>query len=193
MNKGKIVILSAPSGAGKTSLGRALMEKLPNVAWSVSHTTRPPRPGEKDGRDYHFVSREEFQHLLDEGDFLEYAEVYGNWYGTSRRALQRQLEDGKIVLLDIDWQGARQIRQAFPDAVSVYIMPPSIQELENRLRKRGQDPEQVIKKRLAAAEADMSHAGEYDKIIINDDFDTALAELVDFIKNQSRFSHDLST
>jgi len=193
LNKGKIVILSAPSGAGKTSLGRALMEKLPNVAWSVSHTTRPPRPGEKDGRDYHFVSREEFQHLLDEGDFLEYAEVYGNWYGTSRRALQRQLEDGKIVLLDIDWQGARQIRQAFPDAVSVYIMPPSIQELENRLRKRGQDPEQVIKKRLAAAEADMSHAGEYDKIIINDDFDTALAELVDFIKNQSRFSHDLST
>jgi len=169
------------------------MEKLPNVAWSVSHTTRPPRPGEKDGRDYHFVSREEFQHLLDEGDFLEYAEVYGNWYGTSRRSLQRQLEDGKIVLLDIDWQGARQIRQAFPDAVSVYIMPPSIQELENRLRKRGQDPEQVIKKRLAAAEADMSHAGEYDKIIINDDFDTALAELVDFIKNQSRFSHDLST
>ncbi len=175
-------MLSAPSGAGKTSLGRALMEKMPHVAWSVSHTTRAPRPGEQDGRDYHFVSRKEFQRLLDEGDFLEYAEVYGNCYGTSRRALQRQLEDGKIVLMDIDWQGARQIRRAFPDAVSVYIMPPGIQELENRLRKRGQDSEEVIKKRLAAAAADMTHAGEYDKVIVNDDFDTALAELVDFIK-----------
>ncbi len=183
MNKGKIIILSAPSGAGKTSLGRALMEKMPNVTWSVSHTTRPPRRGEIDGRDYHFVSRDEFQRLLDEGDFLEYAEVYGNWYGTSRSALEKQLAEGKIVLLDIDWQGARQIRQLYPDAVSIFIMPPSINELENRLRKRGQDAEDVIQKRLAAAKTDMSHADEYDKVIVNDDFDTALAELIDFINH----------
>ena len=181
MNKGKIIILSAPSGAGKTSLGRALMEKMPNVTWSVSHTTRSPRPGEIDGRDYHFVSRDEFQRLLDEGDFLEYAEVYGNWYGTSRSALEKQLAEGKIVLLDIDWQGARQIRQLYPDAVSIFIMPPSINELENRLRKRGQDAEDVIQKRLAAAKADMSRADEYDKVIVNDDFDVALTELLDFI------------
>ena len=180
--RGLGMIISSPSGAGKTTLSRRLLESEPDMVMSISVTTRPPRPGEIDGRDYHFVSRDEFEQMLREGDFLEYAEVYGNYYGTSKTALEKQLAEGKTVLLDIDWQGARQIRKLYPDAISLYIMPPSIEELENRLRNRGQDSEAVIKKRLAAAKADMSHADEYDKVIVNDDFDIALTELVDFIQ-----------
>lgn len=177
MVKGTIFTVSAPSGAGKTSLVNALVGQEPEVVLSVSHTTRPPRPGEEDGRDYHFVMPERFQQMVEAGEFLEHAEVFGNYYGTSEAAVETQLSAGHDVILEIDWQGAQQIRRLRPDCLSIFILPPSRQVLEERLRGRGQDGEAVIARRMAAAQSEMSHYAESDYLIVNDDFYRALAEL----------------
>ncbi len=174
---GTLFIVSAPSGAGKTSLVEALTEKAPALAVSVSHTTRAMRPGEADGVHYHFISREAFQQMLQEGAFLEHAEVFGNFYGTSEAAVRSQLEAGKDVILEIDWQGARQVRTRFPAALSIFILPPNPEELRRRLQGRGQDSEAVINDRMAQATAEMGHFGEFDYLIFNDDFGLALAQL----------------
>jgi len=175
--KGKLLILSAPSGAGKTSLAKALVESTPNTVISVSHTTRAPRPGEQDGVDYYFVGRDTFEAMVAEGRFLEHARVFDNYYGTSRDAVEAQLARGNSVLLDIDWQGARRIREQMPEAVSVFILPPSRKALESRLQGRGQDSADVIARRMRDAVAEMRHFDEFDHVIINDDFDVALKEL----------------
>lgn len=178
MGKGTLYIVSAPSGAGKSSLISAMLEKNPVYAMkvSVSHTTRTARPGEEDGIHYHFVKRNEFESLIEQGVFLEHAEVFGNYYGTSRIWIEDNLKKGIDVFLDIDWQGARQIRQQMPEAKSVFILPPSNGELERRLNVRGQDSNEVIAKRMSEAKSEMSHYDEYDYIIVNDDFDAALMD-----------------
>jgi guanylate kinase len=175
--QGILFIVSAPSGAGKTSLLRELLPRDGNLVLSISHTTRPPRPGERDGVDYHFVSREEFMRLAGEGAFLEQAEVFGNYYGTSETGVRDQLNRGLDVVLEIDWQGARQVRKAFPEAVSVFIVPPSIEALRERLSSRGQDDEATIARRMAAARRELSHYAEYDYLVINDCFEVALEAL----------------
>jgi guanylate kinase len=174
---GNLYIVSAPSGAGKSSLVKALLEGDPHLRLSVSYTTRPPRPGEEDGVHYHFVTREVFLEMLGQGAFLESAEVYGNHYGTSQPWIEAEMARGHDVLLEIDWQGAAQVRRIFPDAIGIYILPPSLEELERRLRDRGQDSAEVIARRLAAARADMTHALEYDYLVVNERFDVALADL----------------
>ncbi|MGR5094911.1 guanylate kinase [Vibrio maritimus] len=178
MGKGTLYIVSAPSGAGKSSLIAAMLEKNPTYAMkvSVSHTTRGMRPGEEDGVHYHFVEKSEFESLIEQGAFLEYAEVFGNYYGTSRLWIEETLEKGIDVFLDIDWQGARQIREQMPEAKSVFILPPSNSELERRLNVRGQDSDEVIAKRMSEAKSEMSHYNEYDYVIVNDDFDGALVD-----------------
>ncbi len=178
MGKGTLYIVSAPSGAGKSSLISALIEKNPTYAMkvSVSHTTRGMRPGEQDGVHYHFVQKEQFEELIEQGAFLEHAEVFGNYYGTSRPWIEKNLDKGIDVFLDIDWQGARQIREQMPLAKSIFILPPSNGELERRLNARGQDSEAVIAKRMAEAKSEISHYQEYDYVIINDDFDSALMD-----------------
>lgn len=178
IGKGTLYIVSAPSGAGKSSLISALLEKNPTYAMkvSVSHTTRDMRPGEEDGVHYHFVSRGEFESLIAEGAFLEHAEVFGNYYGTSRPWIEQTLEQGIDVFLDIDWQGARQIREQMPLARSIFILPPSNSELERRLTTRGQDSKEVIAKRMSEAKSEISHFSEYDYVIVNDDFDNALTD-----------------
>ncbi|MEJ5211246.1 MAG: guanylate kinase [Burkholderiales bacterium] len=181
---GNVFVVSAPSGAGKTSLVRALLEADPQVRLSVSYTTRPPRPGEVDGVHYHFVSVEQFMEMLNRGDFLESAQVYGNYYGTSQRWIEEQLAAGTDILLEIDWQGAAQIRRLMPRAVSIFILPPSLEALRARLQGRGQDTEEVIERRLAAAREDMSHVGEFDYVIINDDFSTASQDLQAVVRAQ---------
>ncbi len=175
---GVLYIVSAPSGAGKTSLVKALLKSDPAIRLSVSYTTRAPRPGESDGRDYHFVDRERFQHMLADGEFLEHAEVYGNFYGTSRGSIAHDLNRGHDILLEIDWQGAAQVKRHFPESASIFILPPSFNALRTRLMGRGQDSEEVIERRLAAAAEDVAQAGAFDYIIVNDDFDHALADLV---------------
>lgn len=177
--RGTLFIVSAPSGAGKSSLIKALFDAHPhdNMQLSVSHTTRAMRPGEQDGIHYHFVTGQQFRELIDAGAFFEYAEVFGNFYGTSRQAIERQLAAGMDVFLDIDWQGARQVRQLLPEARGIFILPPSRVELERRLRQRGQDSDAVIAGRMAKAVAEMSHYDEYDYLIVNSDFQTAVAEL----------------
>ncbi|GAD80960.1 guanylate kinase [Vibrio ezurae] len=178
MGKGTLYIVSAPSGAGKSSLISAMLEKNPVYAMkvSVSHTTRKVRPGEENGVHYHFVERSEFESLIEDGVFLEHAEVFGNYYGTSRIWIEENLNKGIDVFLDIDWQGARQIRAQMPHAKSVFILPPSNGELERRLNVRGQDSSEVIAKRMSEAKSEMSHYDEYDYIIVNDDFDAALMD-----------------
>ncbi|SEG69762.1 guanylate kinase [Vibrio hangzhouensis] len=178
IGKGTLYIVSAPSGAGKSSLIAAMLEKNPTYAMkvSVSHTTRSMRPGEEDGVHYHFVEKSEFESLIEQGAFLEYAEVFGNYYGTSRLWIEETLEKGIDVFLDIDWQGARQIREQMPEAKSVFILPPSNSELERRLNVRGQDSDEVIAKRMSEAKSEMSHYDEYDYVIVNDDFDGALVD-----------------
>lgn len=178
MGKGTLYIVSAPSGAGKSSLISAMLEKNPVYAMkvSVSHTTRTMRPGEEDGIHYHFVERNEFETLIEDGVFLEHAEVFGNYYGTSRIWIEENLKRGIDVFLDIDWQGARQIRKQMPHAKSVFILPPSNGELERRLNVRGQDSSEIIAKRMSEAKSEMSHYDEYDYIIVNDDFDAALMD-----------------
>ena len=172
-----MLVLSAPSGAGKSSLARALADADPRVALSVSHTTRPPRPGEVDGVHYHFVGRREFEALADAGEFLEHARVFDRYYGTSRGALRAGLAQGRDVVLDIDWQGARQVREAFPAALSVFILPPSIEALRSRLVGRGQDSTRTIERRMRDTRADIGHYREFDHVLVNDDFDRTLADL----------------
>lgn len=173
---GDLFVISAPSGAGKTSLVKALVQGLPRLAFSVSHTTRAPRPGERDGSDYHFVDQATFEGLVAQGAFLEHARVFDHSYGTTRQAADQLLAQGQDVILEIDWQGAVQVRRA-TDCVTIFILPPSRAELQRRLRARRQDEEAVIARRLRGAVADMRHCEEFDYLVINDDFDTALAEL----------------
>lgn len=180
--QGNIFIVSAPSGAGKTSLVRALLEADLRVKLSVSYTTRAPRPGEVEGQHYHFVDLSAFMQLLNRGDFLESAEVYGNHYGTSQRWIENQVALGLDILLEIDWQGAAQVRKLMPQAISIFVLPPSIEALQARLTGRGQDAAAVIATRVAAAREDMSHFGEFDYVIINDDFALAAADLQAIVK-----------
>ena len=175
--KGTLYIISAPSGAGKTSLVQSLLTMLPDVVASVSHTTRPPRPEEVDGRNYHFIDEARYQRMVEDGEFLEHAKVFGNYYGTSRQHIQEQLLLGKDVVLEIDWQGARQIRQLMSDCMSIFVLPPSLQALSDRLRSRGQDSDEIIDRRMKEAVSEMTHYAEFDYIVINDEFDTALREL----------------
>jgi guanylate kinase len=176
-SSGTLYIVSAPSGAGKTSLVTALIKADPRVSVSVSHTTRAMRPGEQHGVNYHFVSHDDFKGLITQGDFLEHAEVFGNFYGTSRSALQEVLDQGNDLILEIDWQGAQQVRKLMPEARSVFILPPSQQALRERLDGRGQDSEEIIAGRMKEAVSEMEHYDEYEYVIINDDFDVALDEL----------------
>ena len=178
MKQGQLYIVSAPSGAGKTSLLNALRGRLKYVRVSLSHTTRAARPGEKDGWHYHFVSVDEFQSEVAKGNFLEYAEVFGNYYGTSRLAVEELLDSGKDVILEIDWQGAQQVRKNTDDVVSIFILPPSLEALEERLRSRQQDDEATIQRRMQEARSEMSHYHEYDYVLFNDDFEEALEELL---------------
>ncbi len=175
---GTLFIVSAPSGAGKTTLVRLLLEQDAHVRLSISYTTRAPRPGEQNGREYHFVSVADFLAMKERGDFLESAEVHGNYYGTSRVWLVEQMRAGRDILLEIDWQGAQQVRRRFPDAVGIFIMPPSLDELERRLRGRGTDSAKVIARRLAAARDEMSHVGEFEYVIINNQLQEALGDLL---------------
>ena len=175
--RGRIIVLAAPSGAGKTSLVHELLHRVPNLKFSVSHTTRPRRETEVDGEDYQFVRQDEFRQMIDEGAFLEYAEVFGHWYGTSREHVETLLTAGHTVVLEIDWQGARQICEAVPAATSVFILPPSLAELDRRLRGRATDSEATIKRRLAEAFSDMTHWTEFNYVLINDDLEQAAAEL----------------
>jgi guanylate kinase len=177
MKPGTLFILSAPSGAGKTTLAKALVDASPDVAISVSHTTRPKRPGERDGIDYIFVSDAEFLASVEAGEFLEHAQVFGNRYGTSRAAVERLLQQGKDVILDIDWQGARAVKKAMPQAKSIFILPPSRDALAQRLAGRGQDSTAVIERRMRAAISEMEHCKEFDYQVVNDDFAAALADL----------------
>jgi guanylate kinase len=174
---GNLFIVSAPSGAGKTSLVSALLNNNRQIALSISYTTRPPRPGETDGKDYQFVSRDKFLQMVQNGDFLESAEVYGNLYGTSQPWIEKELAVGHDILLEIDWQGAAQVRKLMPHAISIFILPPSLEALEARLKGRGQDSTEVITRRLHAAQEDISHVAEFDYVIINDKLDEALRQL----------------
>ncbi|SDT08168.1 guanylate kinase [Halopseudomonas xinjiangensis] len=174
---GTLYIISAPSGAGKTSLVKALLDQIETVRVSVSHTTRSMRPGEIDGVNYHFTSRETFLELVGHGDFLEHAEVFGNLYGTSQSTVEKTLAEGHDLILEIDWQGAEQVRRALPQARSIFILPPSQKDLRERLTNRGQDDSSVIDRRMAEAVSEMSHCVEYDFLVINDCFQTALEDL----------------
>ena len=174
---GNLFIISAPSGAGKTSLVQALLNINPQIDMSVSYTTRDPRPGEHDGKDYHFVSRETFLAMAKRGEFLESAEVYGNLYGTSQTWISHENTRGRDILLEIDWQGAAEIRRMFPECVSVFILPPSKQALEDRLKKRGKDNDAVIAKRMATVREEVAQIAEFDYVIINDNLNEALREL----------------
>lgn len=177
MSTGTLYIVSAASGTGKTSLLKALLEQTRGIAISVSHTTRDARLGEENGVHYHFVGKNTFHNLIQDGDFLEHAEVFGNFYGTSQSSVQQQLDDGQDVILEIDWQGAQQVRKAMPQAVSLFILPPSRDALQERLTGRGTDSEEIIAGRMSEAVSEMSHYAEFDYVVINDVFDTALAEL----------------
>lgn len=177
MKPGTLFILSAPSGAGKTTLAKALVDAVPGLVISVSHTTRPKRPGERDGVDYIFVSESEFLASVEAGEFLEHAQVFDNRYGTSREAVERLLQQGKDVILDIDWQGARTVKIAMPQAKGIFILPPSREALAKRLAGRGQDSKEVIERRMRAAVSEMEHYKEFDYQVVNDDFAAALADL----------------
>ena len=176
-NRGHLYVIAAPSGAGKTSLLQALMRHRPALSFSVSCTTRAPRPHERDGRDYHFISRGEFERLIAAGEFIEHADVFGNLYGTRRAVVESALAEGRDLILEIDWQGARQVRERLPEAIQIFILPPSWAELEARLRGRGTDSPGVIARRLAESKSEMSHWREFDYIVVNREFDAALAEL----------------
>ncbi len=174
---GCLFVLAAPSGGGKTSLVRALLEREGGIRLSVSYTTRQPRPGERDGADYHFVDEAKFMQLKADGEFLEHAHVHGNWYATSAVWLRDEVQQGHDMLLEIDWQGARQVRKLMPEAVHIFILPPSLASLKERLEKRGQDAPEVIVRRLEAAREEMRHCGEFDYVIMNQDFARAVDDL----------------
>ena len=182
--KGKLFVITAPSGAGKSSLIDAVMAADPTLRLSISYTTRAPRPGEQNGREYHFVAEPEFLAMRDGGEFLESALVHGNYYGTSNKVIRDTLERGEDLILEIDWQGAQQIRRLYPDCVGIFIHPPSIEELERRMRSRGQDSDAVIRRRLENAREELAHAGEFKYAIINKDFDTAKRQLADIISKE---------
>ena len=179
---GLLFIVSSPSGGGKTSLVRALVEVEPEVRLSVSHTTRAARPGEVDGRDYHFVTPPVFERMLEAGEFLESAVIYGNRYGTSQKWIERERAAGHDVLLEIDWQGAQQVRRLMRQVVTIFILPPSPEVLESRLRGRGQDSEEIVSRRLAAARHEIAHVSEYEYVIINEDFNRAAQDLRSIIR-----------
>lgn len=179
---GCLYVIVAPSGAGKSSLVNALLEREPDIGLSISYTTRAPRPGEVTGREYFFVSRAEFQAMIDRGEFLEHAEVYGNLYGTSRKWIEKTRAAGSDVLLEIDWQGARSVKALFPDMSAIYILPPSIEVLRQRLVKRGKDSKEAIERRLAEAHEDLKHVHEADYVIINEDFSVALLDLQSVVR-----------
>ena len=187
MSQSRFFIVSGPSGSGKTSLVKAAIEEIPDVAASVSHTTRPMRPGEVDGRDYIFTSVADFTGMIERSEFLEYAEVFGNLYGTSQSSVQSQLKEGLRVVLEIDWQGARQARERMPDTTSIFILPPSRAALEHRLRNRGQDSDETVSRRMRKAESEISHYEEFDHIVLNDDFDHALEALTCLFSNPECF------
>lgn len=184
MSLGNLFIITAASGAGKTSLVRALLQQDAQIQLSVSYTTRQPRVGEVNGEHYHFVDEASFLKMLDENDFLESAHVHGARYGTSKTCVNEVLAAGQDLILEIDWQGAAQVRQFYPEAISIFILPPSMQELQSRLRGRGQDSDEVIAKRLAAAKDEMSHVGEFDYVTINDKFEVALEDLNAIVRTQ---------
>ena len=180
--RGNLFAVVAPSGAGKTTLVSALLEREPNIRLSISYTTRPPRQGEVDGREYHFVSREKFEQMIAAEDFLEYATVYGNYYGTSKRWIENELSGDHDVLLEIDFQGARQVRTLFPHMVGIFILPPSLAELRKRLKSRGKDSPEAIERRMASAREEISHVLEFEYIIVNESFETALADLIAVVR-----------
>lgn len=177
MSRSRILIISAPSGAGKTSLAQALTQSRDDVEITVSHTTRGQRPGEENGVHYHFVDKPTFETMITEGQFIEYATVFDNYYGTSIAAIEKLILSGSHAILDIDWQGAQNVRKKYPSAKSVFVVPPSTQVLEQRLRQRKQDSDEVIARRMKEAHNEMSHKDEFDTVIINDNFDSALAQL----------------
>jgi len=181
---GNLFIVSAPSGAGKSSLVKALLERDPAIRLSVSYTTRAPRPSEMEGVHYHFVSAAEFHERLAGGEFLECAEVYGNHYGTSQPWIEAERAAGRDILLEIDWQGAAQVRRLVPDAISIFILPPSLEELRRRLHGRGSDSEEVIARRMASAREEISHCLEFDYLLVNDHFDDALDDLLAIARTQ---------
>ena len=182
--RGNLFILSAPSGAGKSSLINALLKKHSDMKVSVSHTTRSPRPGEENSVHYHFVTTDEFKALIEKNDFFEWAQVFDNYYGTSKQAIESQLNAGIDVFLDIDWQGAQQVRKIMPSVQTIFILPPSKAELEQRLNNRGQDSAEIIASRMAKAQSETSHFNEYDFVIVNDDFDTAFGDIETIVMAQ---------
>jgi guanylate kinase len=182
--RGLLFVITAPSGAGKSSLINALLKDDPTLKLSISYTTRPPRRGEKNGREYHFVDEPAFLAMRGRGEFLESAEVHGNHYGTSKKVILDALERGEDLILEIDWQGAQQVRALYPDAVGIFILPPSFDELERRMRSRGQDTEAVIRRRLDNAREELRHQREFKYAIINKDFDAARQELATIIRNE---------
>ena len=182
--RGQLYIISAPSGAGKTSLVKALLESTPNLQVSVSHTTRDIRPGETHGVNYHFVDESEFASIREAGGFFEWAQVFGNFYGTSRQVVQEQLAAGVDIILEIDWQGARQVKALVDTAVSIFVLPPSTTALRNRLTERGQDHDDIIDSRMRAARDEMAHYDEADFIVLNDNFETALSDLQSIVRTQ---------
>ena len=182
--KGRLFVVTAPSGAGKTSLIDAVMRDDPTLKISVSYTTRAPRPGEKEGVDYHFVDEQTFRAMRERGEFLESAEVHGNHYGTAKRVILDAVANGEDIILEIDWQGAQQVRRLYADCVGIFILPPSVEELERRMRLRGQDSEAVIQRRVANAKEELGHAGEFKYAIINKDFETARRELANIIERE---------
>ena len=181
---GKLFVITAPSGAGKTSLIDAVMRDDPSLKISVSYTTRAPRKGEKDGVDYHFVDDAAFLAMRGRGEFLESAEVHGNRYGTSRRVILDAVRRGEVLILEIDWQGAQQVRKLYPDCVGIFILPPSVEELERRMRTRGQDSDAVIQRRMANAREELQHQNEFNYAIINKDFEAARQELAEIIRKE---------
>ncbi|MCG8315019.1 MAG: guanylate kinase [Pseudomonadales bacterium] len=190
---GTLYVVSAPSGAGKTSLVKALIESTTDLKVSVSHTTRAIRPGEEEGINYHFVEKAQFMNMLENVEFLEHAEVFGNFYGTSKTWVQEQLDSGQDVILEIDWQGAAQVRKLLPDTVGIFILPPSQAALQDRLTDRGQDSQEVINHRMALAREEMSHHLEYDYLVINDQFPVALQQLQAIIQaNRLKLNRQLS-
>jgi guanylate kinase len=182
--RGKLFVIAAPSGAGKTSLVRALMQLRPALRFSISYTTRKQRPNERHSHDYFFVDRAEFERMVAAGDFLEHARVFDNYYGTSRQQVEQLLDASQDVLLEIDWQGAQQIRRALPECRSIFVLPPSREALEQRLRSRGTDSDEVIARRLRDSLADLSHWSEFDYIVVNDDFDRATEDLQAIVSGQ---------